>query len=145
MLSLIFSQQFGFSVCFSEQSKSGGVKTSLGGSNDWPPIQVRKLVIFLTKEKGSSMREPLSPNRVVLGLGSEESCEGLHSAEVAFLLFTQQPLAWFSAFPRISFNVAEIYQWRWLEGSGQRFDNVNGTHQVLTTLYSKKGSTEPVG
>ena len=27
------------------------------------------------------------------------------------------------------FDVAEIYQWRWLEESGQRLDNVDRTHQ----------------
>ena len=43
---------------------------------------------------------------------------GLHSTEVAFLLLTQQPWVWFSAFQKIYFDVAEIYQLPWLEESG---------------------------
>ena len=41
----------------------------------------------------------------------------LHSSEVAFLPLTQWPRDWFSAFPKICFNVDEIYQLRcsWTE------------------------------
>ena len=50
----------------------------------------------------------------------------------------------FSAFSKIYFDVAEIYQRRWLEESGQKLENVEQTHLVLdsgklsTTKTSKK-------
>ena len=56
---------------------------------------------------------------------------GLHSAEVAFLLLTQQPQVWMLAFPKIYFDVAEIYKWKWLEESGQRLQNDDQTHLAL--------------
>ena len=57
----------------------------------------------------------------------------LHSKEVAFLLLTQQPWVWFSVFPKIYFDVVEIYRWRWLEESGQMLENVDQTHLVLAS------------
>ena len=55
----------------------------------------------------------------------------LHSTEFAFLLLTQWLPVQFSAFPKIVFDVAEIYWWRWLEESGQRLENDDRTHLVL--------------
>ena len=52
---------------------------------------------------------------------------GLQSTEVAFLLLTQRPQVQFSVFPKIYLNVAEIYQWRWLEERGQRLENRSST------------------
>ena len=49
----------------------------------------------------------------------------------AMVLKGQRPQVRFSAFPRIYFNTAEIYQWPWLEESGQRLENVDPTHVVL--------------
>ena len=41
---------------------------------------------------------------------------GLHSTEVAYLLLSQQPQVWFSAFLRLfSLDIAEIYLRHWLE------------------------------
>ena len=59
---------------------------------------------------------------------------GLQSTEVAFLLLSQQPWVQFLAFPKISFNAAEIYRHNWLEGS----DNVDQTHLVLASTTTKK-------
>ena len=36
-------------------------------------------------------------------------------------------------FPKISFDVAEIYHWRWLEESGQWLENDDRTHLVLSS------------
>ena len=58
---------------------------------------------------------------------------GLYSTEVAFLLLTQQPWALFSVFQKISFDVAEVYQWRWLEKSGLWLENDNPTHVILAS------------
>ena len=55
----------------------------------------------------------------------------LHSTEVGVLILSQRPRVRFLAFPKIDFDVAEIYQWRWLEESGQRPENVDRTHLVL--------------
>ena len=63
---------------------------------------------------------------------------GLLGTEVAFLLLNHQPQVWFSAFLKISFNAAEIYQLRWLEEIGLRLDNVDWTHPVLASLWYKK-------
>ena len=52
---------------------------------------------------------------------------GLHSTQVAFLLLTQQPRVQFLAFPKIYFDVAEIYRQYWLEESRQSFENVDWT------------------
>ena len=57
---------------------------------------------------------------------------GLHSAEVAFLLLKQRPWVPFLAFLIIYFNFAEVNQWRWLEESGQRLENIDWTHLVLS-------------
>ena len=58
---------------------------------------------------------------------------GLHSTEVGFLLSTQQPQVRISVFPKIYFDVAEIYQRPWLEESGQRLENVDQTYLVLAS------------
>ena len=50
-----------------------------------------------------------------------------------FLLLTQRPRVWFSTLPKTYFDVAEIYQWRWLEESGQRLENVDPTHLGLAS------------
>ena len=63
----------------------------------------------------------------------ERGSGGLHSTEVAFLLLTQQPQVRFSAFLKIYFDVTEIYQWCWLEKSGQMLENVDQTHLVLAS------------
>ena len=56
---------------------------------------------------------------------------GLLISEVAFFLLTLWPQVRFPAFPKIYFDVSEIYQWFWFEESGQRLlDNVDGTHLV---------------
>ena len=65
-------------------------------------------------------------------LVTNNAFRGLHGT-----LLTQQPRVRFSAFPNIYFDVAEIYGWRWLEESGQRLDNVNRIHLVLTSKYYK--------
>ena len=57
---------------------------------------------------------------------------------VAFLLFNQQPRVPFPAFPKIYFDVAEIYQLRWLEESEQWLENVDRTHPVLANSSSGK-------
>ena len=62
---------------------------------------------------------------------------GLHCSEVAFLLLTQQAQVQFSAFPKIYFDVAEIYQQRCLEESGQRHENVDRIHLVLASSTKK--------
>ena len=49
------------------------------------------------------------------------------------LLLSQQPQVLFSAFPKVYFNVAEIYRRRCLEASGQMLENVDRTHRVLTS------------
>ena len=49
----------------------------------------------------------------------------MHSTEEAFVLLTQWPRVQFLAFPKIYFDVAEIYGWRWLDESEQRLENVN--------------------
>ena len=54
---------------------------------------------------------------------------GLHSTEVAFLTLIQWPRVRFSAFTKHFKDVAKIYRRRWFEESGQRFDNVDQTHQ----------------
>ena len=68
---------------------------------------------------------------------------GLRSTEVAYLLLTQQPQVWYPALPKFFWgkiiNVAEVYQWPWLEESGQLLENVGQTHLVLTSRYYKKG------
>ena len=50
----------------------------------------------------------------------------LHGTEVAFLLLTRR-------FPKIDFDVAKIYQQRWVQESGQRLENVDPTHLVLAS------------
>ena len=35
--------------------------------------------------------------------------------------------------PKNYFDVAEIYQWRWLEECGQRLENVDQSHLVLAS------------
>ena len=57
------------------------------------------------------------------------SVGGLHITEVAFLLLTQPPRG-FLVFPKIYFNVAEIYRRHWIEESGKRLDDANQTHLV---------------
>ena len=52
---------------------------------------------------------------------------------VAFLLLTQWTRVRFSALLKIYFNVAEMYQQRWLEKSGQRLENVDRTNLELTS------------
>ena len=39
----------------------------------------------------------------------------------------------FLAFPKIYFQVAEIYSRHWLEESGQRLDNIDRTNLVLAS------------
>ena len=55
------------------------------------------------------------------------------STEVAYLLLTQKPLVWFSAFPR-TFHLMLL---RFIDGtaknSAQRLDNVNWTHLALAS------------
>ena len=63
----------------------------------------------------------------------------LHSTEVGFLILSQWPRVRFLALPKIYFDVGEIYQWRWLEESGQRLENVDRTHLVLGSV---KASTK---
>ena len=66
----------------------------------------------------------------------------LQSTVVAFLLLTQQPQIRFSAFPQKSyFDVAEIYQYPWLEESGQRLKNVEWTYLVPAYKYYKESYT----
>ena len=60
-----------------------------------------------------------------MGLGE------LHSTEVAYLLLTQQPWVRFSPYLRI-FLLMLLRFMDWIE-SGQRLDNVNGTHLVLAS------------
>ena len=55
------------------------------------------------------------------GFFNDNLYQVLDSTEVAFLLFTQQP----------GFDVAEIYQQRWLEESEQRLETGNQTILVL--------------
>ena len=55
----------------------------------------------------------------------------LHGTEVVLSLLTQLFKVPFSAFPKISFNVAEIYWQHWLEKNGPRLDNVDQTHIAL--------------
>ena len=45
----------------------------------------------------------------------------------------------FLVFPRIDFDVAEIYPWCLLELSGQKLDNIDWTYLVLAIKYYKKG------
>ena len=49
------------------------------------------------------------------------------------MLLTQQLRVQSSAFPKIHFGIAEIYQWRWLEESGQLLESVDRTHLVLAS------------
>ena len=49
----------------------------------------------------------------------------MHSAGVVFWLLILWSLVRFLAFPKIYSNIAEIYQWSWLEESGQRLENVD--------------------
>ena len=54
--------------------------------------------------------------------------QGRYRAEVAFALFIQLLRVQFSMFPNFLNNdvdVAEFYQWRWLEESGQRLENID--------------------
>ena len=53
------------------------------------------------------------------------SSRGLHSTEVAFLLLTRRHWVPFLAFPKIYFDVADIYRQRRL------VENNDGTHLVL--------------
>ena len=57
----------------------------------------------------------------------------LHSTEETFLILIQQHRVWFLAFPKIYFDVAEIYRQCWLEESGQRLENVDQTRLVLAS------------
>ena len=57
----------------------------------------------------------------------------LNSSEEAFLLLTQCLWVRFSEFPKITFKVDETNQGRWLEESGQRFENVDQIHLVLAS------------
>ena len=52
--------------------------------------------------------------------------------DVAFLLLTLGLNVRFSVLPRIYFDVTEIYQRCWLEETGQRLENVEQTHLVIT-------------
>ena len=45
-------------------------------------------------------------------------------------------------FPKIYFDVAENYQGRWLEESGQRLENIDQTHLVLAS--GKTSTTKPL-
>ena len=65
-------------------------------------------------------------------LVTNNAFRGLHGT-----LLTQKPRVRFSAFTKIYLDVAEIYRWRWLEESGQRLDNANQIHLVLTGKYYK--------
>ena len=58
---------------------------------------------------------------------------GLRSTDVAFLLLTQQPQVWFLVFPKIYFDVAQIYWWRWLKVSGQTIDYVDPNKPFSTS------------
>ena len=49
----------------------------------------------------------------------------MHRGSVAFLPLTQRPWVQFSAFPKIYFEVAEIYQVRGFEEGGQKLENVD--------------------
>ena len=49
------------------------------------------------------------------------------------MLLTQQLCVEFLTFLKIYCDVAEIYQWRWLEESGQKLENVDPTHLVLAS------------
>ena len=57
----------------------------------------------------------------------------MHSTEVAFLLIAWRPPVQCSAFTNVYFDVAKIYQLRWLEKSGQTLENVDRTHLVLAS------------
>ena len=50
---------------------------------------------------------------------------GLHGTEEAFLLLTQWPPVQFLAFPKIYFDVVEIYRQCWLEVSRHSLENVD--------------------
>ena len=77
------------------------------------------------------------------------------------MILTQQPWVEFPPFPQKNFrrkiiHVVEIYQWHWLEESGQRLKNVDPTHldlasgkqhckkQHYSTAFSDKG-VKPIG
>ena len=61
------------------------------------------------------------------------------------MLLTQQPWVPLSPFPKIYFDVAEIYQQRKLDESRQRFENVDQTHLVLSSgkLVLQKDQLRP--
>ena len=77
---------------------------------------------------------------------SKKGGGGLQSTEVVFLLITQRPPVFFLATPKIEIDLdTEIYRQRWLEGSGQRLENVDRTLLVLASgklVQQKKSITE---
>ena len=62
---------------------------------------------------------------------------GLDSTELAYLLLNQQPRVQIPVFPKKFrgniINFAEVHQWCWLEESGQKLENDDRTHLVLTS------------
>ena len=51
----------------------------------------------------------------------------MRSAEEAFMLLTQRHRVRYSAFPKIYFDVVEIYRPHWFEENGHRLENVDQT------------------
>ena len=59
---------------------------------------------------------------------------GLHRPEVACFCFSPRgPTIDYRYSQKNYFDVAEIYQWRWLEECGQRLENVDQSHLVLAS------------
>ena len=53
------------------------------------------------------------------------------------MLLIQQTQVQLAVVPKIYTEVADINQWRWLEGSGQRLDDVDRTHPVLARIKNQ--------
>ena len=114
-------------------SKADGVE---GAAKSWvcpPENQDLKSAMFsYCCENHRTIWLVLSDHRIdVIFLGGGGG--GLHKAEVAYLLLTQQPQARFSAFSRLFL----LMLLRLIDGtaynSGQRLDNVDRTHLVLVS------------
>ena len=94
------------------------------------------ILIALAQETSSSpllLQVPLSKMLGPVSIHKELAIGGLHSTEVAQLPLTQQPRVRFLVFP-ITFLLMLL---SFIEGStsnsGQRLENVNGTHLVLAS------------
>ena len=73
---------------------------------------------------------------------------GLHRPEVACFCFSPRgPTIDYRYSQKNYFDVAEIYQWRWLEESGQRLENVDQSHLVLASgkLVLQKTRVQSIG